>query len=168
MIHEFVARSCSLCDRLSLSSWRPTNCLQESCTLLHPCCVLNLCHWYYHHRYHQRADLKHTLHDSTCMRICISNWDDNLALDIHKNLQSSLDWFYRHTPKAKLSHQRLKWLSNQHFSCLQFNPCPKNVCLDTKIRILSGLEAKIVYSVSAILENGCRWGQRANLRWPYS
>ena len=25
----------------SLFSWRPTSCLQESCTLLHPCCVLN-------------------------------------------------------------------------------------------------------------------------------
>ena len=50
--------------------------------------------------------IKHTLHDYTCMRICISSWDDNLALDIHKNLQSSLDWnasFFgpcRYTPKA--------------------------------------------------------------------
>ena len=38
-----------------------------------------------------KSRIKHTLHDYTCMRICISSWEDNLALDIHKKLQSSLD-----------------------------------------------------------------------------
>ena len=55
--------------------------------------------------------------------------------------------------------EKLKWLLNQHFSCLQFNPCPKNVYLDTNIKILSGLEAEIlkkIYILLAILENGCQ------------
>ena len=36
------------------------------------------------------------------------------------------------------------WNATQKF---QFNPCPKNVYLDTKIRISGGLEAKLIYSV---------------------
>ena len=42
---------------LMATSWRQASCLQESCTLLHPSWILNLCHWYHHQRYHQRANL---------------------------------------------------------------------------------------------------------------